>query len=182
MWHDFISQAVIKRPNETFLKPDLIGIDVPILRGELDTDNIHNILFYLNKLSDPQYSNWEEGVQNWLKNNILPEISESTYSYIKGIEQTSDMGPSIEIIGLNNGDFISDNPILQFKALSNTGLQKVEIYINEQLLETLTENLGMEVNYLKTIPSEIFKSQNKITILALDLGDIYNQKEIIVYR
>ncbi|MCK9497310.1 MAG: transglycosylase domain-containing protein [Candidatus Colwellbacteria bacterium] len=182
MWHDFISQAVVKRPNETFLKPEPIGTDIPILRGELDKNNIHNILFYLNRLSDPQYSNWEEGVQNWLKNNVLPDISDPAYSYNKEDEQTSDTGPNIEIIDLNNGDFVSNNPILQFKVLSNIGLQKIEIYINEQLLETITENLGIEFNYEKSIPSEVFKSQNKITILALDSMNIYNQKEIIVYK
>ncbi len=81
IWHDFITQALQKIPDEKFEAPDLY-IDPntkPILRGEWQGD-VHTILYFVNKNdvtgpaptnpeSDPQFNHWEIPVQNWWAQN-----------------------------------------------------------------------------------------------------------------
>jgi 1A family penicillin-binding protein len=66
IWHNFFEKALLKFPKENFRKPELI--DEKKILEEIDWENPHSILYFLNKNS-PQFSNWEEGVQNWLKEN-----------------------------------------------------------------------------------------------------------------
>ncbi|MEE8131716.1 MAG: PBP1A family penicillin-binding protein [Candidatus Paceibacterota bacterium] len=90
IWHNFLSEAFINQPFESFNKPAPIFQTKPILRGEyimnyeLDDETfpqIHNILYYVNKNDptgpepqspeqNPQFKNWEEPVLLWAKKNI----------------------------------------------------------------------------------------------------------------
>ncbi|MFA4999290.1 MAG: transglycosylase domain-containing protein [Parcubacteria group bacterium] len=184
MWHDFFAEAVKLRPNEPFPKPEPQATTIPVLRGELDRQNPHNILFYLNRLTDPQYLNWEEGVQNWLRNNILPEISTPTYSYAEGEETPGVVGdgPKIEFFGIKNGDFITGDLSLQSTIHSGAVITQVEVYLNDQLIDVMTGNFGTEMNYQKVISNNEFRSQNKLVIKAADSSGASGEKEVIIYR
>lgn len=72
IWHDFMLYALSKLPPETFPKPKEIATGNPVLDGT--PLGPHSILHYLNKndplsegtsQNDPQYPNWEYGVQNF---------------------------------------------------------------------------------------------------------------------
>ncbi len=78
MWSEFMQAALPQVPNETFPKPNPITPTNPALGGQyLDANgNPHSILYFVNKnnptgpaptnpASDPQFNNWEIGVQNW---------------------------------------------------------------------------------------------------------------------
>jgi len=184
MWHDFISGAVKLRPNEPFPKPEPQGTTIPVLRGELDRENPHNILFYLNRLTDPQYLNWETGVQNWLRNNVLPDVSTPTYSYAEGEEPsvTSGNGPKIEFLGVKNGDFITNDLDLELKLTSNVNVAQIEVYINDQLRDIIVGGMGNTVNYQKVFSEDELKSQNKITLKATDSVGVVSEAGIIVYK
>lgn len=184
IWHSFISEAVKLRPNETFPRPEAIQAQIPVLRGELDRKNPHNILFYLNRLSDHQYPNWEEGVQNWLKHNILPEISAPTYSYSGESNQPAAVGagPKINIFYPKNGDFILSNPVVRAQISSNAQISKAELYINDKLIDTGSEPAKTELTVSWNIPTDEIKSQNKLVVKAFDSAGIYVEREIIVYR
>jgi len=184
MWHAFISEAVLLRPNEPFPKPEAISTSIPMLRGELDRENPHNILFYLNKLSDPQFINWETGVQNWLKSNILPDISLPSYSYSEGETQPGIVGsgPRITISGPMNGDIITSDPLIYAKIVSGSQLIKIELYINNNLAETVTDINGTEFDYLRMIPFGSLSSQNRITIKAFDSSGLSGESSVIIYK
>jgi len=78
IWHSFVSQIIKDYPNTKFIDPLPVKINKPMLNGEWETQyGIHNILFYVdrnnplgpipqNPYKDPQYINWERGVENWL--------------------------------------------------------------------------------------------------------------------
>ena len=183
MWHDFFSEAVKLRPNEPFPKPEPQGTNIPILRGELDRENPHNILFYLNRLNDPQYLNWEAGVQEWLRTHILPEMSIPTYSYAEGDEPGSvGTGPRVEFVSPGNGEFITGDPTLRSRIVSGADIIQIEVYINDRLVDLVSGNMGKEANYQKLFPINEFKNQNKIIIKASDSSGNSGEKELIIYR
>lgn len=184
MWHDFFSKAVRTRPNEPFPKPEPQGTTIPILRGEIDKENPHNILFYLNRLDDPQYFNWETGVQEWLRTHILPEISIPTYSYAEG-EETPDSvrsGLKIEFLNPKNGDFITGDTLFQSKITSIEDIVRIETYVNDRLIDIIAANSGKNINYQKIIPFYEFKNQNRVVIKIIDSLGNSGERELIVYR
>ena len=78
IWHNFMEQALLKYPKQNFEKPEKIITEKPILNGEIDQENPHSILYYIDKNnpqgpipenpdSDSQYSGWERAIRNWLK-------------------------------------------------------------------------------------------------------------------
>ncbi len=183
MWHAFISEAVKIRPNETFSDPEPIAVDLPIMRGEIDRNNIHNILFFLNRLDDSQYNNWEEGVQNWIRTNVIPDISASSYSYAAGQNPSVKKGNvSIALISPLNGDFIKADSTVFAEAESNEGISKIEIYLNNNLIGFQGGNLGNKFNFSVLIGNLTLKSQNIITVKATDNSNMTAEIEVIVFR
>jgi len=80
IFHKFMEKALSMRPKKDFIEPIPINPEKPILKGEIDKESIHSILYYINK-NDPQgppplspekdfqYKNWEEGIRYWLLSN-----------------------------------------------------------------------------------------------------------------
>ena len=78
IFHKFMEKALSKYPKKDFEKPEIATTTNPILNGEIDKGNPHEILYYINKDNlrqegtstnpeqDPQYKNWEEGLKNWI--------------------------------------------------------------------------------------------------------------------
>lgn len=82
MWNKFVNQIIKDYPKTKFLEPIPIKINKPMLNGEWFNEvyGIHEILHYVNRndplgpiptnpYNDPQYLNWERGVQSWLSFN-----------------------------------------------------------------------------------------------------------------
>lgn len=80
IWSAFLNEAfAIIPPSETFIRPDSIEQNKPMLNGQYIYENqIHNILHYIDKANplgefpenpsaDSQYNNWELPVQVWLR-------------------------------------------------------------------------------------------------------------------
>jgi penicillin-binding protein 1A len=77
MWSAFMTQALPEVPNTTFTPPNPTTQTKPILDGDyLINNQVHTILYYVDKnnptgpvptnpASDPQFHDWEVGVQNW---------------------------------------------------------------------------------------------------------------------
>jgi 1A family penicillin-binding protein len=82
LWHEVMAEVLSDIPNESFVPAPATNPDLkPVLRGDWQAEyalgGVHNILHWINKndptgpvpaspASDPQYSNWEYGVQSWL--------------------------------------------------------------------------------------------------------------------
>ncbi len=82
LWQQFMNDVALKNlPVENFTPPQPVDQTIkPVLRGVLDTTNLHDILYYVNRddplgpvptnpTDDPEYVNWEYGVQNWAASN-----------------------------------------------------------------------------------------------------------------
>lgn len=82
IWRKFMQGVLLKYPKEIFTKPAESLTQKPILKGIMENPP-HTILQYINKddplgdppqnpLNDPQYFNWEAGIQDWLRGiNLL---------------------------------------------------------------------------------------------------------------
>ncbi len=80
IFHQFLEKALKFFPKEKFKKPSFSLTQKPILNGVLPGN--HSILFYIDKNNplgpppsnpslDPQFFNWEKGIENWLKTHSL---------------------------------------------------------------------------------------------------------------
>ncbi len=78
MWNKVMQKIVSSTPAESFTPPDPITNRSPALLGQIPANDGHTILYYVNKnnilgsqpenpQTDPQYSSWQAGVNNWLK-------------------------------------------------------------------------------------------------------------------
>jgi penicillin-binding protein 1C len=77
MWSVFMNQVLPEVPNETFTQPDPVTPAKPIFAGNyLINNQVHTILYYVDRNNptgpaptnpslDPQFHNWEVGVENW---------------------------------------------------------------------------------------------------------------------
>lgn len=81
LWRELMDKALSSLDLESFVppKPEDLSLLKPVLRGELGSET-HSILYWVDKdnprgpvpqtpLSDPQFLNWEYGVQSWLLSN-----------------------------------------------------------------------------------------------------------------
>lgn len=79
IFHKIMEQILTKHPKEKFAPPIIPKTGKPILDGVLPSPP-HSILYYVDKDNplgpnplhpekDPQFSNWEGGVQGWVKEN-----------------------------------------------------------------------------------------------------------------
>ena len=81
MWNAFMTQALPEVPNTTFTPPAPTTATKPVLTGQyVINGQVHNILYYVDKsdptgpdptnpATDPEYDNWETGVENWAQAN-----------------------------------------------------------------------------------------------------------------
>jgi penicillin-binding protein 1C len=81
MWSAFMTQALPEVPNTTFTQPNSTNATKPVLAGQtVINGQVHDILYYVDKndptgpdptnpAMDPQYNNWEIGVENWARAN-----------------------------------------------------------------------------------------------------------------
>jgi len=77
MWREVMEKIVKSHPVENFNPPEQITNRSLALMGQLPTDDIKSILYYVNKnnplgpspenpTNDPQYAFWQIGINNWL--------------------------------------------------------------------------------------------------------------------
>jgi len=87
IWNEFIKKALKFYPPQPFTPPvlDFKNIKKGILKGEIDLENPHCILYYIDKNNplgekpkfpetDPQYFNWELGVKLWVLKNLKQNL------------------------------------------------------------------------------------------------------------
>lgn len=185
MWHDFISQAVKLRPNESFTKPEAIETATPILKGELDTNNIHDTLYFLNRTDDPQYENWESGVQYWLKNNnnrvnfVLPSSSYSSDDSQK-VSQNDGRIMKVNILTPKSGDFVNNNLSVSAEITSDNPIKKINLYLNDVLIDQGSSN-GSNFTYQFQGEVNNLRTQNVIKLTAESNNDSASD-QIIVFK
>ncbi len=187
IWHDFISQALAtnKFPNETFTPPDPIQVENPTVRGELVTDpngQYHDLLYYLNRLNDPQYQNWEDGVKLWLTTNSV-DPSKFAAAPPPSYDTITPQGNlQITIKSPQNGDTVSGSQIsVNADVTGSTPISKIELYFNGALIDTRLGNGSPLYSYSIQFSPASFNPQNLLTIKAADDSSTAS-KDIILYH
>lgn len=186
IWHDFASQALKNKPLTTFNKPDPIETDKPILRGELIKGEFHNILYYFDRLGDAQFTNWEEGVKNWVQINNFDGSNFKTVEQINTPTTTDTLPKSdiqINLASPKNGDFIKDNIINVDASINSVAeISKIELYFNNNLMDSRIINLGKTYNYKTSLMPSKTDLQNLLVLKVTDSNGAKTSKEVIIYK
>ena len=185
MWHDFMSRALPKFPAVGFNHPAPTSTTNPVLRGELVRDGFHNILYYLNRVGDPQYQNWEAGVRGWLQTNSVDlsrfELVEASEGFGSG-DAGGEGEINLKIDEPRNGDFTDGSILVGFKVESKRPIAKIEIYFNDRLVATEFGDLGRKPSYETTLSPNDIRLQNSLVIRVVDEAGLREERELIIYR
>lgn len=202
IWHEFVSKALStnKFEAETFTSPEPVNSDNPTIRGELVTDvngNYHDVLHYLDRYNDSQYKNWEDGVKTWLASNSLnpnkyiasanPAIGFGTASTVSAIVyQPAQSSVQVDIVSPKNGEMTASNVVMINANISATGgtnpfIARVEVYLNNALIDVREGNLGPSFGYFSQYMPTMLNPQNLLTVKAIDSTGASAQRDIIFF-
>jgi len=184
MWHDFMSKAVPKRPYAAFNDPVPVLSDNPIIRGEFPSGDLHDILYYLGRTSDSQFSHWEAGVQDWLAHNQV-DLSRFVPGGNGAPTSTSPRAGGgeimINIVSPESGAFVDRLIKVEFTARSFSPVTKVEIYLNDRLIDSKAGGLGKEFYYMKNLPANNLASQNMLVVRVENEAGAKAEEKIILF-
>jgi 1A family penicillin-binding protein len=185
IWHDFMTRALPTRPAASFPLPLPTSSTNPILRGELVKDGFHDLLYYLNRINDPQFSHWETGVRVWLATNSVDlsrfALAEPQGGYSFG-ETRGEGVVEVNLASPQNGAFVGDDIPLLFEVRATNPISKIEVYFNGLLVDSQVGNFGHQFTYQKTIRPAQPSLQNLLVVRAVDDQGIRGEKQIIVFR
>lgn len=181
IWHEFMAQAMPKRPNAFFGSPAPTSGDNPILRGEF-SDGYHDLLYYLGRGGEAQSAQWEASVLNWLTGNPvdLSRFNEGG-SASSTDPQHSANNILIELISPQNSDFIGRRFRLEFKVKSSKPINRLEIYFNDQLVDDKSGDLGTEFSYKKNMSPGNLDPQNLLRVRVIDESGAKREEEILLF-
>lgn len=192
-------------PLPTDIKPILIGqglgeviININKLNGKLATNSTppdlvearafrqpHSILYYVNKDDllgpppadpslDPNFTNWEDGVKKWSeKNGIFPEPLPTEYddSVLPNLPKISITAP------LANQTLNNRNLIINTQVNSERGVKKVEFYLDDTLLKSVSGEPYTYQTYLweiqkgfHTIKTKVFDNSGYFAEAKIDIN------------
>lgn len=193
IWNAFMREALPSFPPETFIKPEPIFTDHPILQGNYIVQyeengtrypHIHNILFYFDPQS-PQFENWEIPVIIWAEGNV-PNFTTTfnkpisfSSSPLSSTPQGSNL--TLSLFEPVKGGFISNPFTVRFATHSDTALKRADIYLNGTLIDSTAINNTTSFSYQKNLsPSALFL-QNTLRIVVVSASGKSVEEEIIVF-
>ena len=185
IWHDFMTKVLPKKDLETFPRPDPVSSSNPVIRGELVQGEYHEILYYLGRVNDSQFNNWETGVKNWLiYNQVDLNRFKTTTSFVldSTSESVSTGEISLDLVTPKNGDFIKDEVQVEADIRSVSKITKLEVYFNNILVESLVKDLGNSYSYKSTIRPANADVQNILVVRATNESGLQSSKEVIVFK
>ena len=156
------------------------GLRLENTKKEVSVTNVHTILYWIDKnnplnstpnksISDPQYINWEYGVQKWWNNNYTKYKNVSIFDkpYSGGTAINTGTVPVLKISGMSE-DYYKDSDNVSF-LVNSTGsmpIKKVDVFINNIYLKSLKS----APFYVSFIPKEIegILNENTIRIIGYD--------------
>lgn len=193
MWHQFMVAALQSYPLVTFPQPAPIYETNPILKGELVAGQQHSILYYLGRTNDPEYTNWETAVSNWLQNNTF-NINDWTVAAsstplmntpVPPIQDTSSTPNStiqIEATSPTNGEFVTNQININANISSESNITKVATYLNGNLIDNQVGNFGNNYTYNATLTPSGINLQNMLVIQATDSSGAQTSEQFILFE
>lgn len=206
IWHNFMKEALKHYLPETFNRPDPIVVENPILSGNYPSNQIHTILYYIDRNNptgsppsnpslDPQFNNWEAAVLSWAEQNIVnfrnynQLFSSSTLNFdlssaFDNILNWSKGSPIIFIRKPLPGEKITANqPIRIIAQIRNdNNIVSIKVYLNKSLVSQKIGNFGKnyDFNFVFIPPTEILP-QNLLEIEIGDENNHFRKSSIVVY-
>lgn len=187
MWNAFMTQVIQKDPGETFSKPEYTTPDKPVLRGDYVVDGqIHDILQWVNKndptgpypanpQSDPEYNNWETGLQYWLSTNPI-SIPISIPNNL-----SSSTSPMIQINQPATGSFVGNAVNLNAIISSQNTIKTIRIYWNGGLIQEFNGSYGTNYNLTLSFTPPNTQSQNVLTVEAVDQNNTVGNSFVLTH-
>lgn len=199
-----VTPFTVPAPIEGIEKPILMGQATPERKvkidratGKLATDQtplsfveertyreVHDILYYVNRddprgpapknpKEDPQFEAWEAAVQKWAeKEKIHTEPPPTETDDVHTVANE----PSLTVLAPLPGATITSEPFsVQANASAPRGIKRIELWLDTQLLATLTQ-APFETSL--TLPPDIQNGFHQLKIKALD--DVDNEKAVVM--
>ncbi len=185
MWHEFISKALAGRMLNTFPRPEPITSPNPVVRGELIEGEYRSILYYLNRINDPQFVNWEMAIFGWLTKNAVDinKFKTTTKSSFDSSPKTTSNGSiKMELLKPKNGYFIQDEIDIEAELSSTSKINKLEVYLNNELIESIISDLGTSYSYKTVLRPLNLDIQNLLVIRAANDGGSKVSREVILFK
>ena len=193
IWHDFMVVALKTQPKQTFGRPEKVTESKPMLNGNYsENGQIHSLLYYVDRSDplgqspadpskDPQFKNWESSVLEWAKNN-LRDFSSYNQSSTQETQRVVSALPTVKITGPRVGGFINSPVIVTADISSYYQINKINLYFNGQIVESLSGNFGTNYNFEKSFTPDDFEPQNSIGVEVFDEQGRQSKSEIVVYE
>ncbi len=185
IWHEFMAKALVGRPLATFPKPSPEPSSNPIIRGELVQGEYHEILYYLGRVNDSQFNNWEVGVRKWLLTNQvnINKFKTTTSAPILGTAPSAPVGDiGVTINSPGNGGFITDTIAVNAEVYSNNKITKLEIYLNDNLIDSKVGDLEQSYKYTSSLKPNNLDLQNILVVRVTDASGAQSSKQVILYK
>jgi len=180
MWNSFMSKALEGESLRTFERPSPVVTDNPVLNGKLIKNNLHTLLYYIDRSGDPQYSNWEAGVQSWLSINA---VDQNRFDFVDEFSGSGSEGISVSVLSPESGSFVAGDSVeARFRIVSERNVSTVELFLNGVLVDEEEPDLSGSFIYSYEIDSDGLDLQNLIRIRVTDEGGFRQEQEIIVFR
>ena len=181
MWNSFATKALAEKPLATFERPAPVFADNPILNGKLIRGSFHTILYYIGRTGDPQFSNWETGVQNWLRTNTV-DTRKFGFADEDEIGGSSDGDIDIRVVSPESGSFAEDPLEVKFDVSSEKRISRVELFLNDALFHEDLDESRRDFVYKNEIDIDALGLQNLIILKITDEDGLSAEEEIIVYK
>ncbi len=193
IWSDFMRQALQTEPSDTFTKPAPIAEQKAVLVGDYSQEReIHTILYYVDKnnpvgqppanpADDPQYTNWETGVQNWLQQNAGGMIVLNSAGLNKNPNALLSARPAIHIDSPATGSFVAQKEITVIARIDGKNIAKARVYWNGALVQEFA-NIGESYQLVWSFSPPIINDQNLLEVEAVTSGGISEKSSAILYK
>lgn len=182
IWHSFMSRAIVDMPVMTFERPEQVFSNNPIINGQFVEGGFHTILYYLDRRGDPQYPNWETGVQGWLQSNT---VDRRKFEFVDSSDLSETRGGGdidIDVVSPQSGSFVSGDVSARFDISSERDLRVVELFLNDELINTVNSGLEKNFTYKVEIQESLLDLQNLIKIRVVDVDGLTEEESVIIYK
>lgn len=209
IWNAFLAEALKDRPFESFIEPEPVSVQKPMLNGDYiarytannkEYPQIHDILYYIDKNNplgplprfpenDSQFKNWEDPVLEWAKKNV-PNFLTNYNQPVPDEALLPAGGPVTLPTGLTiawhtpvNGSFIISNQVaIDADVAAPAGIAKIEAYFNGKIIGHYPLPLPKTYFFKTFLTVNNAELQNVLKVVVTDGAGNHNQQEVILYR
>ncbi len=190
IWHAFMDKALQNQPTETFTRPDSLAPEKPFLRGDYTYGNqIHTVLYYVDKnnptgappqdpTADSQFNNWETGVINWAKTNVV------NFGSLNQGATPAAVGSQAFVVSISSpqsGSFVNGDISVRAHITNGTTIKNLSLSWNDEVIKTWSGDFGTAYDLDYQFSASSSAQQNNLTVTATDGGNQSASANSIVY-